>query len=718
MRGVAQHRRAGARHKHRTIATLVALGLVTLTISVGSSPSTAAAALPPGFASELVAGGLDKVSDLYRLPDGWLVAEQCGRVRKIQGATLLPTPVIDLRSTTNCTGDRGLLGVAANSTHLFVFRALENGRTGASGTKVAVLSRFVLNGAVADPSSETDLLGGAGRPVAACGQLPVTADCIPIDGAAHSAAEIVILPDGSLVTGHGDGAQAALVDQRALRAQNSNSLGGKVYHLTTSGDGVSTNPRYNPASPRSNVSRIMAEGVRNPYRFDVRPDGIMFGDVGWNDWEELDWLPFGGGLRNFGWPCFEGGEQQAGYAPLSVCQQLYADVASGAEVVTPPVHAYTHTVDGQDIDSGVTGGVFYTGTSFPSAYNGAYFFTDFTRGQWYTAQIDATGSVVGEPTLFASDDYGAVDMEMGTDGSIYYARYPGEVRRMRFTGGTSITPVAAANATPASGQAPLAVQFSSAGSTDPDGGPLTMLWEFGDGGTSTLPNPVYMYLANGTFTARLTVKDDEGATATATVSITVGNRAPVPVITTPLATRTFSIGNSIYFEGRATDPEDGTGARVRILLADQPAPLLGRRDVPPSQPDLTQRCTERIIRRRGPRGHLGVRDHPDGHRRPRALGQHLGPHQTEDDAADDSDGSSGHRCRARQLDGHDAAHGERGPGVPALGVHADAAGGAGLRRLVLRRAHPNVEPLYVQARVGDDRVDQPSNEDGFLTALG
>ena len=38
---------------------------------------------------------------------------------------------------------------------------------------------------------------------------------------------------------------------------------------------------------------------------------------------------------------------------------------------------------------------------------------------------------------------------------------------------------------PASGPAPLTVQFSAAGSTDPDGSIASFFWQFGDGGTST-----------------------------------------------------------------------------------------------------------------------------------------------------------------------------------------------------------------------------------------
>jgi cytochrome c len=78
---------------------------------------------------------------------------------------------------------------------------------------------------------------------------------------------------------------------------------------------------------------------------------------------------------------------------------------------------------------------------------------------------------------------------------------------------------------PVAGRPPLAVQFSAAG-TDPDGDALTYAWDFGDGGRSFLQNPSHTYATNGNYTATVTVTDSRGATATDTMVVTVGNRAP------------------------------------------------------------------------------------------------------------------------------------------------------------------------------------------------
>jgi len=87
--------------------------------------------------------------------------------------------------------------------------------------------------------------------------------------------------------------------------------------------------------------------------------------------------------------------------------------------------------------------------------------------------------------------------------------------------GANQPPVAAASASPTSGDAPLSVQFSAAGSYDPDGSITAWQWDFGDNSSSTLENPSHTYQNAGSYTAWLTVTDNNSATGTDQVTITV-----------------------------------------------------------------------------------------------------------------------------------------------------------------------------------------------------
>jgi hypothetical protein len=96
------------------------------------------------------------------------------------------------------------------------------------------------------------------------------------------------------------------------------------------------------------------------------------------------------------------------------------------------------------------------------------------------------------------------------------------------TGPVNQPPAARATATPTSGTAPLNVSFDGTASSDPDGTISSYAWQFGDGGSATGPTASRTYTAAGTYTARLTVTDAQGATDTTTMTITVAPGATAP----------------------------------------------------------------------------------------------------------------------------------------------------------------------------------------------
>jgi PKD repeat protein len=122
----------------------------------------------------------------------------------------------------------------------------------------------------------------------------------------------------------------------------------------------------------------------------------------------------------------------------------------------------------------------------------------------------------------------------------------------------SLPPIAVASATPNSGDAPLAVQFSSAGSSDADGVIVTYAWDFGDGTTSLAANPTHTFTSVGNYTVTLIVVDnnDLSDATTIPVSVLLPNVRPAAY-----ATATPSSGYaplSVTLDGSASYDPDGS----------------------------------------------------------------------------------------------------------------------------------------------------------------
>lgn len=141
------------------------------------------------------------------------------------------------------------------------------------------------------------------------------------------------------------------------------------------------------------------------------------------------------------------------------------------------------------------------------------------------ASNNATGLNASITTTVTAGTYFLVVDGVGTgDATTGYSDY-GSLGEYNISG-TIIdsnlnAPTALAGADVTSGLAPLTVNFSSAGSTDGDGSIVSYAWNFGNSTTSTQANPSTVYTNPGTYTAVLTVTDNDGLTDTANVVITV-----------------------------------------------------------------------------------------------------------------------------------------------------------------------------------------------------
>ncbi len=116
-------------------------------------------------------------------------------------------------------------------------------------------------------------------------------------------------------------------------------------------------------------------------------------------------------------------------------------------------------------------------------------------------------------------------------------------------------PTAEVAAAPTSGTAPLTVAFDGTGSFDPDGTIVAYAWTLGDGTSGSGATAGHTYATPGTFTATLTVTDNEGATGSASVTVVVTQPTGGPTITQEPADRTVRPGGQATFSVAAT----GTG---------------------------------------------------------------------------------------------------------------------------------------------------------------
>src|SRR6187200_456244 len=121
-------------------------------------------------------------------------------------------------------------------------------------------------------------------------------------------------PCGDPPSGVGGTQAVPTAEGGALRSQDlrttsdPTTLDGSILRLDpNTGAAMAGNPLI--GSPDVNARRIIAHGLRNPFRFTFRPgtNEVWLGDVGWETWEEVNRIANPtAGVLNFGWPCIEG----------------------------------------------------------------------------------------------------------------------------------------------------------------------------------------------------------------------------------------------------------------------------------------------------------------------------------------------------------------------------------------------------------------------------
>ncbi len=582
----------------------------------GGGTITAVGVPKAGFQDSIAIGGLTAPTAVRFSSDGRVfVIEKGGRIRVFPSLTsTTPTDFTGLQTNVDDFWDRGLMGLALDpafpaNPYVYVLYTYDAaigdtaprwndacptppGPTSDGCVVSGRLSRFTVSG-TSTFGSEQVLLDGW------CQQYP-----------SHSMDDLRFGSDGALYVSAGDGASFTFQDYGQggggsaitprnpcgdppggsggqmtsptarggrLRAQSLRRPAGEPVVLNgtvlrvdpATGTALPSNPLAAQADP--NAQRIVGYGMRNPFRFTIRPgtNEVWIGDGGDLLWEEINRIadPLAPTVANFGWPCYEGAGQHAQYKSqnLDMCNSLYAAPVG----LQAPYYTYNHDakiVAGESCSTGssvISGISFYDGSSYPSAYHDALFFADHSRNCIWAMKAGANG--LPDPNqieTFLTAAANPVAIEAGPGGDLFYVDHEGgAIHRISYIAGNQ-APSAVIVATPATGRAPLQVTFDGTGSTDPEGLGLSYAWDLDGDGTftdSVSPTTTFTYTTEGTYTVGLRVTDSQNVSTTATTTIIVGASLPDPVIDSPISTLNWAVGDLVDFAGHATD---STGAAL------------------------------------------------------------------------------------------------------------------------------------------------------------
>ena len=334
-----------------------------LALLLGCILSARAASLPAQFIEEEIGGTWNEAVGLVFAPDGRMfVWERGGRVWTVENGARSAQPFLDITEEVAVWNNYGMLGFClhpdfSNNGYIYLlyvadrhhvrFFGTDDYDPGETETHVATIGRITRYTARAsdgfrsiDPASRLVLVGDS------------LTNGFPLVSGQHGVGTILFGSDGTLLASCGDGASSSITDigngsgtyySQALadriirpaenigayRCQLVDSLNGKIIRIDpATGEGLPSNPFYDPAAPRRPASRVWALGLKTPSRMTLRPGtgehhashgdpGVLYiGDVGWNDWEDLHVCDRPG--QNFGWPAYEGMEIMPDYYNANV----------------------------------------------------------------------------------------------------------------------------------------------------------------------------------------------------------------------------------------------------------------------------------------------------------------------------------------------------------------------------------------------------------------
>ena len=232
----------------------------------------------------------------------------------------------------------------------------------------------------------------------------------------HNGGKIAFGPDGYLYISLGDGGGAG--DPNG-NAQNLNNVFGSIFRIDVDVDGsnpLESNPdapngNYeipsdNPRVGRSGLDELYAWGIRNTWKFsfDNEAERMWGGDVGQNEFEEINLIRRGG---NYGWNRFEADDVFRSATSL---------------VTTPdikPVYAYDHS----NGDVSITVGYVYRGRLSNPAIQDKLIFGDYVSGRVWALTYDASSNNASAQLLFRTNGENVSSFGQDESGELYFSGY-------------------------------------------------------------------------------------------------------------------------------------------------------------------------------------------------------------------------------------------------------------------------------------------------------